>query len=101
MIYFHSLVLNFVKKYILLQSGACSSVRYGNFCGRNFDWFYDDCITYAMAHNHYINVAKEDVNVQKSRVGQAKSDYFPTLGLGTGYNFYNNMVTYTYQRLFG
>jgi len=50
----------------------------------------EDCINYAIEHDYELKVARENVNVYKSKLGQAKSDYFPTLGLGTGYNFVGN-----------
>ena len=47
----------------------------------------DECIKYALEHHEEIKIAKGMVKIQKSRVGQAKSDYFPRLGLGNGYTF--------------
>ncbi|MCR4881425.1 MAG: TolC family protein [bacterium] len=47
----------------------------------------EQCIKYALEHNEAIKIAKNMVKIQKSRVGQAKSDYFPRLGLGNGYTF--------------
>ena len=47
----------------------------------------DECVDYALKNDPNIKVAKNMVKVYKSRVGQAKSDYFPKLGGGTGYNF--------------
>ena len=47
----------------------------------------EQCIKYALNHHEEIKIAKNMVKVQKSRVGQAKSDYFPRLGLGNGYTF--------------
>ena len=50
----------------------------------------EQCIKYALEHSESISIAKQMVKVQKSRVGQAKSDYFPRLGLGNGYTFASN-----------
>ena len=50
----------------------------------------EDCIDFALKNSPNIKVAQSMVDVQKSRVGQAKSDYFPTLGAGNGYTFSNN-----------
>ncbi len=50
----------------------------------------DECIHYALEHDPNIKVAKDKVDIQKSKVGQAKSDYFPTLGAGNGYTFSSN-----------
>jgi len=46
-----------------------------------------DCITIALNNNPNIKTAKYNYKVSKSNVGVAKSDYFPTIGVGTGYNF--------------
>ena len=50
----------------------------------------DECIEFAINNDPNIKVAQNLVKVQKSKVGQAKSDYFPTLGAGNGYNFSSN-----------
>lgn len=34
---------NFMEKQYTDNSGGCSSVRKGNFYGRNYDWSYDEC----------------------------------------------------------
>ena len=53
-----------------------------------FDLNY--CIQYALDNHEQIKIAKNMVAIQKSKVGQAKSDYFPRLGLGNGYTFSSN-----------
>ncbi len=53
----------------------------------------DECVDYALKNDPNIKVAKNMVKVYKSRVGQAKSDYFPRLGGGTGYNFLVDKVS--------
>lgn len=50
----------------------------------------DECIEFALENNKDLNISAEDIKIQKSRVGQAKSNYFPTLGVGTGYTFSSN-----------
>lgn len=44
-----------------------------------------DCINLAIKNSPKINMARNYALAAKSRIGQAKSDYFPTLGVGTGY----------------
>ncbi len=44
-----------------------------------------DCINLAIKNSPKINMSKNYALAAKSRIGQAKSDYFPTLGAGTGY----------------
>lgn len=46
----------------------------------------EQCIDYAINNDPAIKISVNNLNIQKSRVGQAKSDYFPTLGAGTGWN---------------
>lgn len=46
----------------------------------------DDCINYAMKHDPNIKIYADTQKAQKSLVGQAKSNYFPRLNAGTGYN---------------
>jgi len=45
----------------------------------------DDCIEIALKNNPNIQISKNNVKLIESRVGQAKSDYFPTLGASGGY----------------
>lgn len=45
----------------------------------------DDCIEIALKNNPNIQISKNNVKLIESRVGQAKSDYFPTLGVSGGY----------------
>ena len=56
----------------------------------------DECVEYAINNDPNIRISANNYEVQKSRVGQAKSDYFPMLGIGTGYNYqYSNSAGYT------
>ena len=56
----------------------------------------EQCVEYAINNDPSIKIAVNNLEVQKSRVGQAKSDYFPTLGAGTGYNYqYSNSANYS------
>lgn len=56
----------------------------------------DECVEYAINNDPNIRISANNLQIQKSRVGQAKSDYFPTLGIGTGYDYqYSNSAGYT------
>ena len=56
----------------------------------------DECVDYAINNDPNIRISANNYEAQKSRVGQAKSDYFPMLGIGTGYNYqYSNSAGYT------
>lgn len=50
----------------------------------------EDCIKYALENHEDIKTAKSMVKIQKSRVGQAKSDYFPRLGFGNSFTYSAN-----------
>lgn len=52
-----------------------------------------DCIGFAMKNDPNIRIYEEAKKVQKGAVGVAKSNYFPTLLGGTGYNI-NNKSTF-------
>lgn len=56
----------------------------------------EECVEYAINNDPNIRISANNFEIQKSRVGQAKSDYFPMLGIGTGYNYqYSNSAGYT------
>ena len=56
----------------------------------------DECVEYAINNDPNIRISANNLQIQKSRVGQAKSDYFPMLGFGTGYNYqYSNSSGFT------
>ena len=56
----------------------------------------DECVEYAINNDPNIRISANNFEIQKSRVGQAKSDYFPMLGIGTGYDYqYSNSANYT------
>ena len=46
----------------------------------------EDCIEYAYEHNPLIKKARNNVLAAKSKIGQTKSVYFPTLSANTGYH---------------
>lgn len=46
----------------------------------------DDCVNYALKHDPTIKNYQSTQKIQKSEVGVAKSNYFPSLFGGTGYN---------------
>ncbi len=45
-----------------------------------------DCIQIALNNSPLIKKARYNYGIAKGNLGVAKSDYFPTLGVGTGYN---------------
>ena len=49
----------------------------------------DDCVNLALKNDPNIRIYKDTQNAQKSLVGQAKSNYFPRIFGGTGYNINN------------
>lgn len=49
----------------------------------------DDCVNYALKNDPNIKKLEYTQKIQKSAVGVAKSNYFPTLNGGTGYNINN------------
>ena len=49
-----------------------------------------DCIEIALQNSPLIKKARYNYGIAKGNLGVAKSDYFPTLGIGTGYNFTDN-----------
>ena len=46
----------------------------------------NDCIKIALQNSPNIKRYRYNYGVSKSNVGRAKSAYFPTIGVGTGYN---------------
>lgn len=49
-----------------------------------------DCISLALQNSPNIKKARYNYGLAKGNVGIAKSEYFPTLGIGTGYNLTDN-----------
>lgn len=49
----------------------------------------DDCVNYTLKNDPNIKKLEYTQKIQKSAVGVAKSNYFPTLNGGTGYNVNN------------
>ena len=49
-----------------------------------------DCINLALQNSPNIKKARYNYGIAKGNVGIAKSGYFPTLGVGTGYNITDN-----------
>lgn len=56
----------------------------------------EDCVNYALKHNPNIKLFEDTQKIQKSLVGQAKSNYFPSIYGGTGY--YLNNTKYSRDR---
>ncbi len=49
-----------------------------------------DCITIALQNSPKIKKARYNYGIAKGNLGIAKSEYFPTLGIGTAYNITDN-----------
>lgn len=47
----------------------------------------NDCISIALNHNPAIKNARYNYGISKSNVGVARSEFFPTIGVGTGYKY--------------
>ncbi len=54
----------------------------------------DDCIELAIQNSPSIRNYKEYIEVYKSRVGQSKASYFPSIGASAGYDFTNTENKY-------
>lgn len=48
----------------------------------------NDCISIALNHNPAIKNARYNYGISKSNVGVARSEFFPTVGVGTGYSYH-------------
>lgn len=46
----------------------------------------DDCIKIALRNSPQIEISENEILLYKARLGQAKADYSPTLGLNNGYS---------------
>ena len=49
----------------------------------------EECIEIALENDPNLKISTSYGAIDKSRIKQAKSEYFPTLGAGAGYNFQN------------
>lgn len=47
----------------------------------------NDCISIALNHNPAIKNARYNYGISRSNVGVARSEFFPTVGVGTGYSY--------------
>lgn len=47
----------------------------------------NDCISIALNHNPAIKNARYNYGISKSNAGVARSEFFPTVGVGTGYSY--------------
>ena len=50
----------------------------------------NDCIALALNNSPEIIHARHNYGISKANVGIARSEFFPTIGIGTGYNYNNN-----------
>lgn len=53
----------------------------------------NDCIAIALNNNPAIRNARYNYGISKSNVGIARSEFFPTIGVGTGYKFNDNSTS--------
>ena len=47
----------------------------------------NDCIGIALNNSATIKQARYNYGISKANVGIARSEFFPTIGVGTGYNY--------------
>lgn len=75
----------------LFDSPQASSAENNAVVTKNVDSVFsmDDCVNYALKNNPNIKIYQEKQQAQKSMVGLQKSNYFPSLIGGTGYNINN------------
>ena len=59
----------------------------------------NDCIKIALENSPLIKRFKYNYGVSKSNVGLAKSAYFPTLGVSTGYTFNDSSSSGRYRSM--
>ena len=71
---------------ILLFSTPCFAVEKMSI-EKNAVLSMNDCINLALNNSPNIKKARYNYGVSKGNLGVAKSSFFPTLGVGTGYNF--------------
>lgn len=57
----------------------------------------NDCITIALNNNPNIKNAQYNYGISKANVNIARSEFFPTIGVGTGYNLANTNTKYYTQ----
>lgn len=66
----------------------------------------DDCVNFALKHDPNLKIYEDVQKAQKSLIGQAKSNYFPNIYGGTGYNvgatqYSGDRDTYTRNNFYG
>lgn len=66
----------------------------------------DDCVNFALKHDPNVKMSTDTQKAQKSLVGQAKSNYFPNIYGGTGYNvgatqYYGDRDNYNRNNYYG
>ncbi len=55
----------------------------------------DDCIGIALNNSPEIRRARYSYEISKAQVGMARSEFFPTIGIGAGYNFTSTHAKHT------
>lgn len=84
-----SVIFGFYALFFL--AGCAFSVENNAVITKNSDVVFslEDCINYALKNSPNIRIYEQKQQIQKTLVGQQKSNYFPSLIGGTGYQFNN------------
>ena len=83
---FYLNIKNLILFIILFFALPCFSVEQMS-VEKNAILSMTDCINIALTNSPNIKKARYNYGVSKGNLGVAKSSFFPTLGVGTGYNF--------------
>ena len=87
--------MKFYKKHLLtvlfLILSTCSAIAVEQMgVEKNAVLNIDDCVNLALQNSPKIKKARYNYKLSKGNLGIAKSGYFPTIGIGTGYNVTEN-----------
>jgi len=79
------------RKKVKKDAAEIKTIEDKDILNKNSDVVFsiEACVDYALGHNPNIKNYESTQKIQKSAVGQAKSNYFPSLYGGTGYNINN------------
>lgn len=72
---------------------SCSSIVKAENTNKTQTLTLEQCINIAINKNPNIDLAKNTTNVYKSKIGQARSDYLPQVGLTSGYSRLNPITS--------
>ena len=75
-----------ISAIILFSIPSCSALEQMS-VEKNAILSVNDCINIALNNSPEVRKARYNYGVSKGNLGVAKSSYFPTLGIGTGYNY--------------